>query len=430
MSPFFRFVKNIRDRGLEYVTGRHYSKYQGTVVDNEDPQGQGRVRVSCESVTGRKGELSIWAYPSSDFAGPDKGIFFPPNKDDKVWVWFDYGDLRVPRFSGSWWGNRDQDKGANGAQVPKEFATEGGEPTKRGIKTKAGLGLLFEDKAGEQKVQVWTGAQGDAGTEAEKHHQVTLSDKTGEEQIVVASFGGRQSSWIDISGQEAIEHRSANDHFIKISDAQDNIVLQLANGNTIKIETNPSKITVQTTGQQKAEFFDSPASINVQDANGNIVNMGPTGVNVNAAALVNVVAGTTANVTAGGAATVTAAGLLTLAGNGLTMQSTGSAPTQITGGGVANETFAGAKTSQDGGSIHTSTGPWRVTGAGVELISALGSSTCFVGANGVKYRLVDERFLVWAENHTHLLGFSGAPTGKPIQPVIPNLMATDALRGN
>jgi len=430
MGPFFRFIKNIRSHGMEYATGRHYSKYQATVVNTEDPQGQGRVKVSCEQVTGRKGELSLWAYPSSDFAGPDKGSFFPPNKDDKVWVWFDRGDLRVPMFSGSWWGNRNQDRSAAGSQVPQEFATQGGEPTKRGIKTKAGHGLLFEDKDNEQKVELWTGAQGGAGTAATRHHQVLLSDKTNEEQIVVSSFKGHTSSWIDITGQEAIEHKSAKGHFIKISDAQDNIVIQLVNGSTIRIDTNPSKITVQTVGQQKAEFIDSPASINVQDANGNIVNLSPAGVSVTAPALVNVQAGGAANVTAGGAATVTAAGLLSLTGSGLTMVSSGGAPTQITGGGAANETFAGVRTSQDAGVLHTSIGPWIVTGAGIQLNSSLGPGTCLVGTLGVKYRLVDERFFDYLENHTHLNGNAGGPTGKPIQPVVPAAMSTAALRGN
>ena len=230
IGPFFRFVKNMRAHGIEYVSGRHYSKYQGTVEDTEDPQGQGRVKVSCEVVTGRKGEMSLWAYPSSDFAGPDKGIFFPPDKDDRVWVWFDRGDLRVPMFSGSWWGNRNQDKAANGSQVPSEFSTEGAAPTKRGVKTKAGHGLLFDDKENEGRAEFWTGEQGGEGTEATRHHQMTFADRVGEEKIVIASFGGHQSSWIDATCEEAIENKSKKGHFFRISDAQYSIVIELANG--------------------------------------------------------------------------------------------------------------------------------------------------------------------------------------------------------
>jgi hypothetical protein len=118
------FIRNLVTHGLEYY-GRFYGIYHGTVFANADPGGQGRILVKVPVVSGDD-VLGEPAWPSSPYAGRDHGIFFPPEKDEAVLVWFENGDIRYPWYIGQWWAS-DDDKGEDQgkSELPDEFKTEG-----------------------------------------------------------------------------------------------------------------------------------------------------------------------------------------------------------------------------------------------------------------------------------------------------------------
>lgn len=91
--------------GLENE-GLFYGTYKGQVVDNQDPDGQGKLKVHCPTIHGDT-YPDTWAWPISPFAGRQFGFFAIPDKDEWVWVVFDHGRPEYPIWSGGWWGDGD-----------------------------------------------------------------------------------------------------------------------------------------------------------------------------------------------------------------------------------------------------------------------------------------------------------------------------------
>jgi len=321
MREFFRYVSDLRERGVEYVANRFYSSYAGKVEDVQDPQSQGRVRVTVKGASGRSTALAEWAYPISPFAGQDKGFFFPPDPGDPVYVEFDHGNPQIPRAAGSWWCNPSPDKSPDKSHVPREFAYVNGFPKRRGIKTKQGHGLLFDDDY--PLVQLWSGLQETAGAAATKKHLLEFNDKPGEERAFVESYGGHLTVWQDVAGKEKLEHISKKKHFVRIDDVEDEILVSTVDGNKIQISQKLAKILITTKAGQVVELTDGPAGVRVQDITGNIIKTTPTGVTVTAPGTVAVIAGGAASVTSGGAATITAGGALGLTGASLAFSTAG-----------------------------------------------------------------------------------------------------------
>lgn len=77
-----------------------YGKYRGTVTDNADAFGLGRVRVTCPAVYGT-GEN--WAMPCTPYAGSGVGLFLLPPIGANVWVEFEGGDPDYPIAGGYFW---------------------------------------------------------------------------------------------------------------------------------------------------------------------------------------------------------------------------------------------------------------------------------------------------------------------------------------
>jgi len=82
----------------------YFGKYRGQVTMNVDPDGVGRVQVSCPTVLGA-GVLA-WAMPSVPLSGMGSGIFCVPIVGSKVWVEFEGGNTQYPIYSGGFWGLR------------------------------------------------------------------------------------------------------------------------------------------------------------------------------------------------------------------------------------------------------------------------------------------------------------------------------------
>jgi len=427
VKQFFAFVNAIRESGLEYASGRYYGKYGGTAKECADPQGQGRVRVSCEVVTGRRERLALWAYPASPFAGKDKGFFFPPDEDDMVHVEFDHGDPTQPRVTGSWWGNSAPEKTPDTSHVPREFAYVDGLPKRRGIKTKRGHGILFDDDVSNPRVKLWSGEQTEPGAEAEVNHSLLFSDKTGEEQIVIASKGEHTISWIDVAGKEAIEIKSAQEHLIRLDDVKQEILIATKDQNFIQISQLLGKVTISTKAGQVVELTDTPAGIRVQDIGGNVIQTTPAGINVVSPFNVTVAATGTATVTAGGAAAIAAGGALAITGAGLAVTSAGGAPAAMVASGVSSGQFVGIKNENFlGGLIQNIIGLWGVTAVLIEIVTL----SAQIGSIGTKFRLIDERFLAFYLSHTHSTTAPGVPTGAPIATPPTNAIVTNSLRAN
>jgi uncharacterized protein involved in type VI secretion and phage assembly len=77
-----------------------WGKYAGKVVDNNDPQQMGRVKVRCDAVLG---DGEVWAMPCVPYAGKNVGFYFIPPNDAGVWIEFEGGDVSRAIWTGCYW---------------------------------------------------------------------------------------------------------------------------------------------------------------------------------------------------------------------------------------------------------------------------------------------------------------------------------------
>ncbi len=121
---------------LQRHVGRFYGKYSGEVVDVDDPDKLGRIKVSVPSVF--PPEMQVWARPC--FAS---GHFFVPPVAAKVWVEFEAGDTGYPLWVGTWYPQ---------GTVPPE--ADKPSPTGRVVHTPSGHVIELSDADGEEKLVI------------------------------------------------------------------------------------------------------------------------------------------------------------------------------------------------------------------------------------------------------------------------------------
>lgn len=92
--------QDIVEELLDLVRSRYFGKYRGTVTDNGDPTGRGRLQVRVPAVLG---DLTVWAMPCVPYAGEGVGFYSLPEPGAGVWVEFEGGDPSYPIWVGCFW---------------------------------------------------------------------------------------------------------------------------------------------------------------------------------------------------------------------------------------------------------------------------------------------------------------------------------------
>lgn len=83
------------------MTPSFVGKFRAKVVDINDPEQRGRIKVMCPKVLGNY--ASNWCEPCSPFAYDGGGYMSLPKVDDTVWIEFEESDQNKPVWVGSWW---------------------------------------------------------------------------------------------------------------------------------------------------------------------------------------------------------------------------------------------------------------------------------------------------------------------------------------
>jgi uncharacterized protein involved in type VI secretion and phage assembly len=155
---------------------RYYGKYRGFVVDNEDPEQRGRLRVTVPAVLGDA--VTSWALPCLPFGGlADQGWFAIPEPDSIVWVEFEAGDLHQPIWTGVFW--------QQGSDVPAEAQKQ--PPTTRLLKTPSGHVLQFDDEDGAEQIRLFHPKE--AEVLIDKDGSITVTDASGGSITMDANAG-------------------------------------------------------------------------------------------------------------------------------------------------------------------------------------------------------------------------------------------------
>ncbi len=119
-----------------------FGKYRGRVVDNDDPEMRGRLKVVVPQVLEN---VEVWALPCVPFAGKDMGFYTMPEKGTGVWIEFEAGDASFPIYSGFFWNKND-------------IASADAKPTIKFFKTKK-FTLRIDDSVGEILIENDSGSQ-------------------------------------------------------------------------------------------------------------------------------------------------------------------------------------------------------------------------------------------------------------------------------
>ncbi len=128
---------------------RYYGMELGVVVDTDDPEGLGRVRLIVHGIIDQP---SPWAPQIGTGAGggPQRGTFAVPPKGSDVAVWFHRGNPQRPYYQGGHYG-----KPAAGEEVPTDVKAVDvkDRPLISSQETEHWI-LTFDDRPDKQKMQV------------------------------------------------------------------------------------------------------------------------------------------------------------------------------------------------------------------------------------------------------------------------------------
>lgn len=154
------FLEQLTFNGLEHFN-KYYGNYRAIVTDNLDPEKRGRIQLYSPEL-GQTKALNVWVDPAFDYAcgrsqddngndRPKHGVFWPPEIGDFVRVAYSRGDPSTPTvYFGGWY--------TKGGLSDKLGHDDGGDsktgtaPIKRGMVTKAGHALVFNDKDGKESI--------------------------------------------------------------------------------------------------------------------------------------------------------------------------------------------------------------------------------------------------------------------------------------
>lgn len=156
---------------VNQMENRFFGKYRGFVVDNEDKENLGRLKLKVPSVLGND-VVTGWAMPCITYGGAaNQGFLCIPEREAGVWVEFEEGDLEFPIWVGTFWskpGGESELPKPNGADGAEEGAVQS-PPTRKILKTKKGHSLQFEDADDKEMITLYEG---------KNKHVITL-DKNG-----------------------------------------------------------------------------------------------------------------------------------------------------------------------------------------------------------------------------------------------------------
>ena len=157
--------------------GRWYGVYPALVTSLNDPDGQGRVKVTLPwSPDTGSGRYEAWARVATLMAGKNRGSWFIPDVNDEVLVAFEGGDARRPYVLGGLW---------NGKDTPPQGMD--GNNSHKVLRSRNGVKITLDDTDGRETLTLETPAG----------QKVTLKDGPG--SVEVADSNGN-SVKLDTSG--------------------------------------------------------------------------------------------------------------------------------------------------------------------------------------------------------------------------------------
>lgn len=129
-----------------FAAPRHHGLAVGIVTDNNDPEGQGRVKVMYPWLSDT--DSSFWARVAAPGAGSERGIEYLPEINDEVLIGFEFGDIDYPYVIGGLWNGKDD------PPKPSSDIVKGGKVQQRIIRSRTGHTIILDDTDGAGKITI------------------------------------------------------------------------------------------------------------------------------------------------------------------------------------------------------------------------------------------------------------------------------------
>jgi phage protein D len=118
----------------------------GIVTDNQDPAGQGRVKVKFPWLS--NDQTSHWIRMAVPGGGAARGIAFLPEVHDEVLIGFEMGDMQHPYVLGGLWNGRDA------PPLPSDQLIRDGNVRQRVIRSRSGHCIVLDDDEHEGGIRI------------------------------------------------------------------------------------------------------------------------------------------------------------------------------------------------------------------------------------------------------------------------------------
>ena len=234
------FLELLTLHGLEHYR-KFYGVYRGQVTRVDDPEKRGRIQAHVPAAL-QNTAPDVWIDPAFDGAGTDRGFFWPPEVGDSVRVCFERGDPRKPcLYWGGWYGAPASRNGAT--EVPSELGYPAGTntpPKRRGLVTRMGHTLVFDDTSGSEAVRVsWHLPE--AGDTALTDGTATANRSTG------------QTAFLEFN-KDGVKVQNANGSHVHLDVTGRRIYVEDENGNKVTLDADGAKIQAVRTIDMLANF--------------------------------------------------------------------------------------------------------------------------------------------------------------------------------
>lgn len=120
-----------------------YGKFRAKVVNVNDPDKRGSIKVKCPKLYGDS--ESPWCIPCLPFIADSLGIMMMPTVGEVVWIECEEGNPDKPIWVGSWWSSN---------KTPLQEGYTQSISNKVVIKTKSGHTISFYDEVGEEFISI------------------------------------------------------------------------------------------------------------------------------------------------------------------------------------------------------------------------------------------------------------------------------------
>lgn len=221
--------ESIQRYGLE-AFGRYYGVLRGVVVRNDDPEERGRAQIYVSRNMG-DAQIDVWVDPVLVGSGPDRGMFWPAEVGDFVWVFFDNGRANLPIAYMGGWKTLTSGKGKLSSEF--SYKTQTGAngqktvigPDRRGFITRAGHRLVFDDTVGDEAVSlVW--------------HQPDPTDASRTDRSKSADRSKGKSASLLFKKDGTLELKNSQGAVVVLDSSAGSVSVKDSNGNSIDLQSS------------------------------------------------------------------------------------------------------------------------------------------------------------------------------------------------